>query len=111
MEYRPLGRTGVKVSPICLGTDNYGFVTPEDEAIRMIDRAIDAGINFLDTANIYKSEPVIGKALAQTVLFLAVTTIGHVPILALPLAVIGMVASVWPARILIDLEEPIPGGL
>ncbi|MFC2029314.1 aldo/keto reductase [Chloroflexota bacterium] len=64
MEYRPLGRTGVKVSPICLGTDNYGFVTPEDEAIRMIDRAIDAGINLLDTANIYKSEPVIGKALA-----------------------------------------------
>jgi aryl-alcohol dehydrogenase-like predicted oxidoreductase len=45
VQYRPLGRTGVKVSPICLGTDNYGFVTPEDEAIEMINRAIDAGIN------------------------------------------------------------------
>jgi aryl-alcohol dehydrogenase-like predicted oxidoreductase len=44
MKYRTLGRTGVKVSPICLGTDNYGFVTPEDEAIRMIHTAIDAGI-------------------------------------------------------------------
>lgn len=65
MEYRTLGRTGIKVSPICLGTDNYGIVTPEDEAIRMIDRAIDAGINLLDTANAYESEPIIGKALAE----------------------------------------------
>ena len=65
MEYRPLGRTGVKVSPICLGTYNYGFVTPEDEAIRVIDRAIEAGINLLDTANAYQSEPIIGKALAE----------------------------------------------
>jgi aryl-alcohol dehydrogenase-like predicted oxidoreductase len=65
MEYRTLGRTGVKVSPICLGTDNYGFVTPEDEAIQMINRAIDAGINLLDTANVYHSEPIIGKALAE----------------------------------------------
>ena len=65
MEYRTLGRTGVRVSPICLGTDNYGGVTPEDEAIPMIDRAIDAGINLLDTANAYRSEPIIGKALAE----------------------------------------------
>jgi aryl-alcohol dehydrogenase-like predicted oxidoreductase len=65
MDYRPLGRTGVKVSPICLGTDNYGIVTPEDEAIPMINTAIDAGINLLDTANAYESEPIIGKALAE----------------------------------------------
>jgi len=65
MEHRTLGRTGVKVSPICLGTDNYGSATPEDEAIRMIDRALDAGINLLDTANVYQSEPVIGRALAE----------------------------------------------
>lgn len=65
MEYRTLGRTGVKVSPICLGTDNYGSATPEGEAIRMIDRALDAGINLLDTANVYQSEPVIGRALAE----------------------------------------------
>ena len=65
MEYRTLGRTGVKVSPICLGTDNYGIATPEDEAIRIINRALDAGINLLDTANAYASEPIIGKALAE----------------------------------------------
>lgn len=64
MEYRTLGRTGVKVSPICLGTDNYGFVTSEAESIQMIDTAIDAGINLLDTANVYDSEPIIAKALA-----------------------------------------------
>jgi aryl-alcohol dehydrogenase-like predicted oxidoreductase len=65
MEYRTLGRTGVKISPICLGTDNYGFVTPEDESIQMINYAIDAGITLLDTANVYESEPIIGKALAE----------------------------------------------
>lgn len=65
MEYRTLGRTGIKVSPLCLGTDNYGFVTPEDEAIKMIDLALDSGINLLDTANVYESEPIIGKALAK----------------------------------------------
>ncbi len=65
MEYRTLGRTGVKVSPICLGTDNYGLATPEDEAIRIINRALDAGINLLDTANVYRSEPIVGKALAE----------------------------------------------
>ena len=50
MEYKTLGRTGVKVSPISLGTDNFGAATPEDEAIRIINRALDAGINLLDTA-------------------------------------------------------------
>lgn len=65
MEYRTLGRTGVRISPICLGTDNYGAVTPEDEAIRMINRAIDAGINLIDTANVYRSEPIIGRALSE----------------------------------------------
>ena len=63
--YRRLGRTGVKVSPICLGTDNYGHATPEDEAIRIVNRALDAGINLLDTANAYRSEPIVGKALAE----------------------------------------------
>jgi aryl-alcohol dehydrogenase-like predicted oxidoreductase len=69
MDYRTLGRTGVQVSPLCLGTDNYGNPTPEDEAIRIIDVALDGGINFIDTANSYgggsggESERVIGKAL------------------------------------------------
>jgi aryl-alcohol dehydrogenase-like predicted oxidoreductase len=68
MEYRNLGRTGIKVSPLCLGTMNFGSPTPEAESIRMIHTALDAGINFLDTANIYnqgESERVVGKALAD----------------------------------------------
>lgn len=68
MEYRPLGPTGVQVSPLCLGTMNFGGPTPEAESIRMIHRALDAGINFLDTANGYNrgdSERVVGKALAD----------------------------------------------
>ena len=53
MEYRRLGRTGVRVSPLCLGTMNLGGPTPEPEALRMVHRALDAGINFLDSANVY----------------------------------------------------------
>jgi aryl-alcohol dehydrogenase-like predicted oxidoreductase len=67
MEYRILGRTGVRVSPLCLGVMNFGGPTPEQESIRMTHAALDAGINFFDTANIYnrgESERVIGKALA-----------------------------------------------
>ena len=69
MDYRTLGRTGVQVSPLCLGTDNYGNPTPEDEAIRIVDAALDGGINLIDTANNYgsgyggESERTIGKAL------------------------------------------------
>src|SRR5262245_37637994 len=66
MEYRLLGRTGVKVSPLCLGTMNFGAPTPEDESIRIIHTALDAGINFIDTANMYnrgESERITGKAL------------------------------------------------
>ena len=68
MEYRILGRTGVKVSPLCLGTDNFANPTSEEESIRIIDRALQAGINFLDTSNSYaqgESERIIGRALAQ----------------------------------------------
>lgn len=68
MEYRLLGRTGVRVSPLCLGTMNLGGPTPELESIRMIHRSLEAGINFLDAANTYNqgdSERVIGKALAN----------------------------------------------
>jgi aryl-alcohol dehydrogenase-like predicted oxidoreductase len=68
MEYRSLGRTGVPVSALCLGCMNFGGVTPEDESLDIIDRALDAGINFLDTANVYsrgRSEEVVGKALQR----------------------------------------------
>jgi len=66
MEYRNLGRSGVKVSPLCLGTMNFGRVTDEAEAIRIVHAALDAGINFIDTADWYsagRSEEMIGKAL------------------------------------------------
>ena len=69
MEYRTLGRTGVKVSPLCLGAMMFGaWGTPDhDESIRIIHRALDAGINFVDTADVYsfgESEEIVGKALA-----------------------------------------------
>ena len=68
MQYRSLGRTGVMVSELCLGCMNFGGPTPVDESYAMIDRAIDAGINFLDTANVYvggRSEIVTGEALKR----------------------------------------------
>jgi len=69
VEYRPLGRTGVSVSPLCLGTMMFGaWGNPDhDESIRIIHRALDAGINFVDTADVYsrgESEEIVGKALA-----------------------------------------------
>ena len=66
MEYRVLGRTGVRVSPICLGTDNFADPTPEDEAIRILNRAMDEGLNLLDTGDVYadgEGEKIIGRAL------------------------------------------------
>lgn len=66
MEYRTLGRTGVKVSPLCLGAMNFGGPTPEQESIQIIDCALDGGINFIDTANVYnagESERIVGRAL------------------------------------------------
>jgi aryl-alcohol dehydrogenase-like predicted oxidoreductase len=68
MEYRNLGRTGVKVSPLCLGAMMFGGKADEAESFAMIDRALEAGINFLDTANVYSrgvSEECVGKALAR----------------------------------------------
>ncbi|MGD1214856.1 MAG: aldo/keto reductase [Terriglobales bacterium] len=66
MDYRTLGRTGVKISPLCLGTDNFGNPTPTLESISIIDRALEAGINLIDTSNSYangESERIIGRAL------------------------------------------------
>jgi aryl-alcohol dehydrogenase-like predicted oxidoreductase len=69
MEYRPLGRTGVSVSQLCLGAMMFGaFGNPDhDESVEIIHRALDAGINFIDTADFYsggESEEIVGKALA-----------------------------------------------
>jgi aryl-alcohol dehydrogenase-like predicted oxidoreductase len=66
--FRNFGRTGVKVSPLCLGCMMFGGKTGPEESGRIIDRALDAGINFLDTANVYsrgRSEEVTGEALAR----------------------------------------------
>src|SRR5271155_4642233 len=68
MELRPLGCTGVKVSPLCLGAMMFGGWGNEDRAdsVRIIHRALDAGINFIDTADVYsrgESEEIVGKAL------------------------------------------------
>jgi aryl-alcohol dehydrogenase-like predicted oxidoreductase len=68
MKHRTLGRTGIKVSPYALGTMNFGQIgrVSHDESVRIIHRAFDAGINFIDTADAYsngESEEIVGKAL------------------------------------------------
>jgi aryl-alcohol dehydrogenase-like predicted oxidoreductase len=70
MEYRRLGRTGVTVSSLCLGTMMFGDwdTKDHDESIRIIHRALDAGVNFIDTADVYsagESEVIVGEALAD----------------------------------------------
>lgn len=68
MEYRTLGRSGLKVSPLCLGTMMFGGPTPDDEAARIVAEARAQGINFIDTANAYtegRSEEVVGRAIAR----------------------------------------------
>jgi aryl-alcohol dehydrogenase-like predicted oxidoreductase len=72
MEYTHLGRTGLKVSRLCLGTMNFGPHTSESDAFRIMDRALELGINFFDTANVYGwkvgegvTEQIIGRWFAQ----------------------------------------------
>jgi aryl-alcohol dehydrogenase-like predicted oxidoreductase len=68
MELRTLGATGMRVSPLCLGGMMFGAIgnTSHDDCVRVIHRALDAGINFIDTADAYsrgESETIIGKAI------------------------------------------------
>jgi aryl-alcohol dehydrogenase-like predicted oxidoreductase len=70
MELKTLGRTGVKVSPLCLGAMMFGGWgnADHDDSVRIIHRALDAGINFIDTADVYsqgESETIVGKALSS----------------------------------------------
>src|SRR4051794_41893745 len=72
MEYRRLGRTALRVSPICLGTMNFGPLTSEPDSYEIMDRALDHGINFFDTANRYggakgpgATEEIVGRRFAQ----------------------------------------------
>ena len=69
MEYRTLGRSGVNVSPLCLGTDNFMDPTPANESAEILNKAIDAGINFIDTGDVYadgEGERIIGKTLKES---------------------------------------------
>src|SRR3984885_1436000 len=68
MNYRTLGRTGLKVSPLCLGAMMFGaWGNPDhDDSISIIHAALDSGINFIDTADVYsagESEVIVGKAI------------------------------------------------
>jgi aryl-alcohol dehydrogenase-like predicted oxidoreductase len=66
MNYKQLGRTGLRVSPICVGCMTFGREIDEGAAVPIIAHALDAGINFFDTANTYaggKSEEIVGRAL------------------------------------------------
>jgi aryl-alcohol dehydrogenase-like predicted oxidoreductase len=72
MRYRRLGRTALQVSELCLGTMNFGPQTPEDESFAIMDRALELGINFFDTANRYggdkgvgATESIVGRWFAQ----------------------------------------------
>ncbi len=68
MEYRSLGRSGLKVSPLCLGTMMFGDRTDYQEAARIVGSAREAGVNFIDTADMYakcESERIVGKLIAS----------------------------------------------
>jgi aryl-alcohol dehydrogenase-like predicted oxidoreductase len=72
MQYVPLGRSGVKVSRLCLGTMNFGPETAESDSVAIMDRALDLGLNFFDTANVYGwkigegwTEQILGRWFAQ----------------------------------------------
>src|SRR5512147_450188 len=68
MEYRKLGRSGVLVSPLCLGTMNFGGSTNEADSFAIMQKAVDGGINFFDSANVYnqgESERITGRFLKE----------------------------------------------
>ncbi|QQQ78776.1 aldo/keto reductase [Saccharothrix sp. 6-C] len=84
MKYRTLGRTGIKVSPYALGAMMFGAAgNPDhDDSVRMIHKALDAGVNFVDTADIYshgESEEIVGKALEGRRDDVVLATKAHLP--------------------------------
>src|ERR1700704_1202645 len=69
MQYRSLGRSGLKISPICLGTMMFGGPTDEATSGRIVAKAREAGINFIDSADAYNggnSEQVVGRAISNS---------------------------------------------
>ena len=101
MELRELGQTGVTVSQLCLGAMMSGaWGNPDHEdSVRIINRALDAGINFIDTADVYsggESEEIVGKALASTRReHIVLATKAH-----------GAMGRIQPARQLAPLANP-----
>ncbi|MFF4652805.1 aldo/keto reductase [Streptomyces sp. NPDC001380] len=84
MKYRTLGRTGIRVSPYCLGAMMFGAIgNPDhDDSVRIIHRALDAGVNFVDTADAYsrgESEEIVGKALKGRRDTVVLATKAHLP--------------------------------
>ncbi|QFU89337.1 aldo/keto reductase [Amycolatopsis sp. YIM 10] len=84
MQYRTLGRTGVQVSTLALGAMNFGAIgrTGQDEATAIVDAALEAGINFVDTADMYgqgESEEILGRAIAGRRDDLVLATKAHMP--------------------------------
>ena len=68
MDYRTLGKTGISVSTIALGTMDFGSLTTEEDAHAVLDAFTEAGGNFVDTANVYNaglSEEIIGRWFAS----------------------------------------------
>jgi aryl-alcohol dehydrogenase (NADP+) len=84
MQYRTLGKTGIKVSPYCLGAMMFGAVgnSDHDDSVRVIHKALDVGINFIDTADFYshgESEEIVGKALKGRRDNVVLATKAHLP--------------------------------
>ncbi len=82
MNYRFLGRTGVRVSPLALGTLNFGGPTSDDDAARIVAAALDAGVNLVDTSDSYhagRSEEAVGKALSGRRAGVVLATKVHFP--------------------------------
>src|SRR3954470_5181532 len=91
MDYRHLGRSGLLVSPLCLGTMNFGPRTTEQDSFAIMDAALEAGINFFDTANGYgggETEQIVGRWFAQGG--------GRREKVVLATKVFGNVAGDWP---------------
>jgi aryl-alcohol dehydrogenase-like predicted oxidoreductase len=91
MDYRSLGRTGLQVSPLCLGTMNFGTQTTEADSFAIMDAALDAGVNFFDTANGYgggETEQILGRWFSQGG--------GRREKVVLATKVYGNVAGEWP---------------
>lgn len=84
MQYRALGKTGIKVSPYCLGAMMFGKIgnADHDDSIRIVHKALDTGINFIDTADVYshgESEEIVGKAIKDRRDNVVLATKGSIP--------------------------------